>query len=76
MTKKSLAALRNSRIDHSEYGLGTVTDVNERYTTIDFDESGTKKFITDMVKLSPSDTPAPAKPRRKKAAKKKTAKKK
>jgi hypothetical protein len=72
MTKKSTASLSNSRIDHYEYGPGTVVDVNERYTTIDFDEAGTKKFITDMVKLKPSDTPAPAKKTR---AKKKTTKK-
>jgi hypothetical protein len=72
MTKKAAASSANSRIDHTEYGLGTVVDVNERYTTIDFDEAGTKKFITDMVKFTHSDTPRPAKKSR---AKKKTTKK-
>jgi hypothetical protein len=36
------------------------------YTTIAFDESGTRKFVTRMVKLEPSDTPAPARRVRKK----------
>jgi hypothetical protein len=59
-----------SRVDHEVYGLGTVVDVNAGYTTIAFDEAGTKKFMTSMVKLVGSDTPAPAKAARhkKKAA--------
>jgi hypothetical protein len=48
------------RIDHSVFGLGTIVDINEHYTTIAFDESGTRKFVTRMVKLSASETPAPA----------------
>jgi hypothetical protein len=65
------------RISHSVFGLGTVVEIDERYTKIDFDESGTRKFVTSMVELEPSDTPAPAKsPGKKKPAKKKTAKKK
>jgi hypothetical protein len=50
------------RIDHSVYGLGTISEVNERHTTIAFDDAGVKKFVTSMVRLSRSDTPAPAKP--------------
>ena len=74
---KNLAAYSaKDRIDHSVFGLGTIVSIDERHTTIAFDESGTRKFVTSMVKLSPSDTPAPAKRARPKAKKKKaTAKK-
>jgi hypothetical protein len=48
------------RVAHSVFGTGTIVDINEHYTTIAFDESGTRKFVTSMVKLSASDTPAPA----------------
>lgn len=64
----------NDRIDHSVYGTGTIVDVTYRLTTIHFDDAGTKRFMTDIVKLSKSDTPAPPKPvrRKKKVAKSKT----
>ncbi len=65
MAKRS----QKDRIDHSVYGLGTIVEVNERHTTIAFDEAGTKKFVTRMVKLAPADTAVPAKrARRKKKA--------
>jgi len=66
-TKEQRAAERNvaaysakDRIDHSVFGLGTIVEIDERRTTILFDESGTRKFVTNMVKLAPSDSPAPA----------------
>jgi hypothetical protein len=49
------------RIDHYVFGLGTIVAIDERRIMIEFDESGTRKFVTSMVKLTPSDTPAPAK---------------
>jgi hypothetical protein len=58
------------RVDHAQFGLGTILKIDERYTTIEFDESGTRKFVTRMVELAPTDTPKP--PRRRKTAKKKT----
>lgn len=58
----------NDRIDHSVYGTGTITGVNDRLTTIDFDGVGTKRFFTSVVKLVRSDTPAPPKPVRRKKA--------
>jgi hypothetical protein len=63
---------RNDRIDHRVFGTGTIVEVDERRTTIDFDTAGTKKFVTSMVQLVSSDTPAPVKapPPRKKAARK------
>lgn len=66
MEKKTPAFSPQDRIDHSVYGLGTIVEVNERYTTIDFDETGVKKFLTSMVKLSFSSTSAPEKPVKKK----------
>lgn len=70
--KKTFPFSPKDRIDHSGYGLGTIVDVNERHTSIDFDEAGIKKFMTSMVELSSSSKPAPEKPaksRKKKAAK-------
>jgi hypothetical protein len=59
MTKKTYTAAAKARVDHTKYGPGTVVEVNARYTTIAFDESGTRKFVSDIVRLAPSDTPAP-----------------
>jgi hypothetical protein len=74
MAKSSDSFSVNDRINHHVYGLGTITEVNVRHTTIEFDENGTRKFLTDVVKLEKSDTPAPAKPTRAKKARKATTK--
>jgi hypothetical protein len=67
--KKVVGFSPTDRIDHSVFGLGTIVQIDEWPTTIAFDESGTRKFVTSMVKLAPSDTPAPRRARtRKKAA--------
>ena len=71
MVKDAQAFSAKDRIDHSTYGLGTISEVNERHTTILFDDAGTKKFVTHLVKLVRSDTPAPVLVRR--ARKKKVA---
>lgn len=70
MAKNATTFTANNRVDHSVFGTGTIVEANERHTTIAFDNAGTKKFMTSMVKLAPSDTPAPEKPapKRKKAA--------
>jgi hypothetical protein len=63
---------KGSRVNQGDYGAGTVTSSEERYTIIEFDNHGSKKFLTDMVNLSKSDVPAPNKPvkeKRKKAVK-------
>jgi hypothetical protein len=74
MTKNAETFSVNDRIVHSVYGPGTISRVDARHTTIVFDEAGTKKFVTSMVQLEQTTTPAPAKtPRSKKA--KATAKK-
>ncbi len=63
------------RVHHAKYGLGIVTSVDSSYTTIEFDEHGTKKFITSIVQLDASDAPPPPRRRGSRArAKKKTTK--
>ena len=69
MAEKTQAVSPKDRIDHSVFGLGTIVEVDGRYTTIAFDEAGTRKFLTSMVEFSPSAAPAPARARRKKKAK-------
>jgi hypothetical protein len=73
-SKSTLTYAPKDRIDHPVFGPGTLIEIDERRTTIDFDESGIKKFVTDIVELEPSDTPAPVKTagKRKPASKKKT----
>jgi hypothetical protein len=66
MAKNSPAFPPKSRIEHAVYGTGTIVETNERYTTIAFDEAGTRKFLTERVELVGSDTEAPAKRVRKK----------
>ena len=62
---------KGSRVVQSQYGLGTVTSSDERYTVIEFDQHGRRTFVTDMVTLGESNEPAPNRPekKRKSAAK-------
>ena len=53
-----------NRIEHAAFGLGTIVEIDDRYTTIAFDESGTRKFMTSMIELAHSDVPRPANRRR------------
>ena len=60
-TEKRILGIRpEDRIEHSLFGLGSIVEIDEEHTTIAFDESGTRKFVTSIVELAPSDTPAPA----------------
>jgi hypothetical protein len=61
---------KGNRVTQANYGAGTVTSSDERYTVIEFDNHGRRVFITDMVTLGQTDEPAPKKPapRRRKAA--------
>lgn len=52
----------SQRVVHEQYGLGTITEVGPKYTTIEFDLHGRKKFVTSIVILEPSSAPPP--PRR------------
>ena len=51
---------KNSRVAQANYGPGTVTSSDERYTVIEFDNHGRRVFMTDMVTLTKTDEPAPA----------------
>jgi hypothetical protein len=57
----------NDRVSHSEHGLGKITEVNSRVTTISFDTAGVRKFLTAMIRLERSDSPNPPNPTRAKA---------
>ena len=50
------------RVSQAQYGPGTVTMMNERHTIVQFDDHGTRTFVTGIVQLEPSDTEKPVKP--------------
>jgi hypothetical protein len=53
---------KGDRVLHAQYGTGTLTEVNEYHTVIDFDAHGTRKFITNLVAIESTDVAAPARP--------------
>jgi hypothetical protein len=59
------------RVLHSKYGPGTLGEVNEYHTVIEFDDHGVRRFMTSLVVLEPTQIAAPERPskaRRKGAA--------
>jgi hypothetical protein len=50
----------SDRVMQAQYGAGTIVDVNEHHTVIEFEEHGTRRFSTRIVMLESSNTPAPA----------------
>lgn len=60
---------KGDRILQANYGFGTLVEVNEHHTVIEFDEHGRRVFSTRLVVLQASNEPAPAKAPRKRAAK-------
>jgi hypothetical protein len=60
------------RVTHAHYGEGTIIDVNEYHTRIDFDEHGLRTFSSPRVELTRSVSLAPvrAKAKRTRAPKK------
>ncbi len=62
---------KGDRVVQPTYGPGTLVEVNEHHTVIEFDEGGRKTFATRLVALQATNEPAPAKIPRKRAAKKK-----
>ena len=63
---------KGDRVSQPTYGAGTLVEVNEHHTVIDFDEGGRRTFSTRLVTLSATSEPAPNKaPARKRAVKKK-----
>ena len=55
------------RVVQAQYGSGTIVDVNEHHTVIEFDEHGRRTFATRLVVLQATNEPAPAKAARKRA---------
>jgi hypothetical protein len=49
------------RVSHTRFGPGVIIQVDARYTVIEFDEQGPRKFVTTLVRLERSDLPLPVK---------------
>ena len=62
---------KGDRVVQPTYGPGTLVEVNEHHTVIDFDEHGRRVFSTRLVVLQSTNEPAPARASRKRATKKK-----
>ena len=63
---------KGDRVTQPTYGAGTLVEVNEHHTVIDFDEHGRRTFATRLVVLQATNEPAPHKaPTRKRAVTKK-----
>ena len=60
---------KGNRVTQANYGAGTVTSSDDKYTVIEFDLHGRRVFLTDMVTLGKTDEPAPNKPVREKRKK-------
>ena len=65
---------KGDRVAQATYGAGTLVEVNEHHTVIDFDEHGRRTFATRLVVLQTTDEPAPNKPTKARAKKKKVEK--
>ena len=74
--KAMKAWTKGDRVVQPTYGPGTLVEVNEHHTVIDFDEGGRRTFATRLVTLQATNEPAPHKTAvRKRAVKKKNRKK-
>jgi preprotein translocase subunit YajC len=75
VSRKIQAIMKNwakgDRVVQPTYGAGTLVEVNEHHTVIDFDEHGRRVFATRLVALQATSEPAPSKAPRKRAVKKK-----
>ena len=60
---------KGDRVVQPTYGPGTLVEVNEHHTVIDFDEHGRRTFATRLVTLQATNEPAPARAARKRATK-------
>jgi hypothetical protein len=66
-----MAYAPGDRVNHEQYGHGTLVSINEYHTVIDFDAHGRRTFSSPRVVLAASSTPAPPKPVRARAGSKK-----
>jgi hypothetical protein len=62
---------KGDRVVQATYGAGTLVEVNEHHTVIDFDEHGRRTFASRLVVLQATNEPAPNKPSKSRAKKKK-----
>ena len=60
---------KGDRVVQPTYGPGTLVEVNEHHTVIEFDEHGRRVFSTRLVVLQATSAPAPAKSPRKRTVK-------
>lgn len=63
---------KGDRVVQPTYGPGTLVEVNEYHTVIDFDAHGRRTFATRLVVLQATNEPAPARAPKKRAPRKKT----
>ncbi len=54
--------VKGDRVVQPQYGPGTVAEANAQHTIIDFDNHGSRTFITRMVTLERTTEPAPVRP--------------
>lgn len=47
------------RVQHEQYGVGSVTLLDIYHTVIDFDGHGLRRFVTDRVVVERTDDPGP-----------------
>jgi hypothetical protein len=59
---------KGDRVAHSQYGPGTITELDVHHTVIDFDGFGTKRFVTSRVVLERTSDPGPTAAERKAVA--------
>ena len=65
----SKAWSKGDRVVQPTYGPGTLVEVNEHHTVIEFDGHGRKTFSSRLVTLQSTNEPAPARAARKRATK-------
>ena len=58
---------KGDRVVQPTYGAGTLVEVNEHHTVIDFDGHGRRVFATRLVVLHATSEPAPDRSPRKRA---------
>ncbi len=73
MAKNPSAFSVNERIQHEDYGPGTITEIGPSTTTIEFDQAGRRKFVSSIVRLQRSDVAAPERRAKKTPARKRAA---
>ena len=49
----------DDRVQHEQYGVGTVTMLDVYHTVIDFDGYGLRRFVTDRIVVERTDDPGP-----------------